>query len=41
MFGAPGSVLVLGERLELYHYLAAAIIVGGIVLAEWSARRHF
>jgi hypothetical protein len=22
-----------------YHYLAAAIIVCGIVLAEWSARR--
>ena len=39
VFGALGSVLVLGERLEPYHYLAAAIIVGGIVLAEWSARR--
>ncbi len=39
VFGALGSVLVLGERLELYHYLAAAIIVAGIVLAEWSARR--
>jgi drug/metabolite transporter (DMT)-like permease len=39
VFGTLLSVLVLGERLELYHYLAAAIIVGGIVLAEWSARR--
>ncbi|UXN68216.1 DMT family transporter [Devosia neptuniae] len=39
VFGALGSVLVLAERLELYHYLAAAIIVGGIVLAEWSVRR--
>lgn len=39
VFGALGSVLVLGERLERYHYLAAIIIVGGIVLAEWSARR--
>ena len=39
VFGALGSVIILGERLELYHYLAAAIIVGGIVLAEWAARR--
>lgn len=39
VFGALGSVLILGERLELYHYLAAAIIIGGIVLAEWAARR--
>lgn len=39
VFGTLGSVVVLGERLELYHYLAAAIIIGGIVLAEWAARR--
>ena len=39
VFGALGSVLFLGERLEPYHYAAAAIIVGGIVLAEWAARR--
>lgn len=39
VFGALGSVIVLGERLELYHYLAAIIIIGGIVLAEWAARR--
>lgn len=39
VFGALGSVLILGERLELYHYLAAAIIIAGIVLAEWAARR--
>lgn len=39
VFGALGSVVILGERLEPYHYLAAAIIVGGIVLAEWAARR--
>lgn len=38
VFGALGSVIVLGERLELYHYLAALIIIGGIVLAEWAAR---
>jgi drug/metabolite transporter (DMT)-like permease len=40
VFGALGSVIILGERLELYHYLAAAIIIGGIVLAEWAARRR-
>lgn len=40
VFGALGSVLILGERLELYHYLAAAIIIAGIVLAEWAARRR-
>lgn len=39
VFGALGSVLLLGERLELYHSLAAAIIITGIVLAEWAARR--
>ena len=39
VFGALGSMLILGERLELYHYLAAAIIIAGIVLAEWAARR--
>ena len=39
VFGTLGSVIVLGERLELYHYLAAMIIIGGIVLAEWAARR--
>ena len=39
VFGALGSVSLLGVRLEPYHYLAAAIIIGGIVLAEWAARR--
>lgn len=39
VFGTLGSVLILGEVLELYHFLAAAIIIGGIVLAEWAARR--
>lgn len=39
VFGTLGSVILLGERLEMYHYLAAALIVGGIVLAEWTARR--
>lgn len=39
VFGALGSVRILGERLEVYHYMAAAIIIGGIVLAEWAARK--
>ena len=31
---------LLGESLEPYHYSAAAIIIGGIVLAEWAAHRN-
>ena len=40
VFGTLGPVIILGERLEIYHYLAAAIIISGIVLAEWAARRR-
>ena len=39
LFGAAGSVLILGERLETFHFIAAALVMSGIVLAEWSARR--
>ena len=39
LFGTVLSIAVLGERLETYHYIAAVIIIGGIVLAEWAARR--
>lgn len=39
VFGTLGSVIILGESLELYHFVAAGIIVSGIVLAEWTARR--
>lgn len=39
LFGTIGSVLVLGERLETAHLLAGGLIIVGIVLAEWSARR--
>lgn len=38
-FGALGSILILGERLEAFHVAAGALIIIGIVLAEWSARR--
>lgn len=39
IFGTLGAVLILGESLELYHIVAAAIIVCGIAMAEWAARR--
>jgi drug/metabolite transporter (DMT)-like permease len=39
LFGTIGSVIILGEVLETSHLIAAALIVVGIVLAEWSARR--
>jgi drug/metabolite transporter (DMT)-like permease len=38
-FGTLLSVLVLSEPLHDYHYVAGAIIISGIVLAEWAARR--
>jgi drug/metabolite transporter (DMT)-like permease len=38
-FGAIGSILILGETLEAFHLIAGALIVAGLVLAEWSARR--
>jgi drug/metabolite transporter (DMT)-like permease len=39
LFGAAGSVLILGERLEAFHFIAGALVIAGIVLAEWTARR--
>ncbi|HZY68193.1 MAG TPA: DMT family transporter [Devosia sp.] len=39
LFGAAGSVLILHERLETFHFVAGALVIVGIVLAEWSARR--
>jgi drug/metabolite transporter (DMT)-like permease len=38
-FGILGSVLLLGESLEPFHFFAGILIILGIVLAEWSARR--
>ena len=40
VFGTVLSVLVLGEALEPYHLVAAVVVVVGIVLAEFAARRH-
>jgi drug/metabolite transporter (DMT)-like permease len=39
LFGAVGSVLILRERLETFHLIAAVLVIAGIVIAEWSARR--
>jgi drug/metabolite transporter (DMT)-like permease len=39
LFGTIGSVLVIGESLQAFHFYAAGLIAVGIVLAEWSARR--
>jgi drug/metabolite transporter (DMT)-like permease len=40
LFGAIGSVLILGEKLETFHFIAAGLVIAGIVLAEWSARAN-
>jgi drug/metabolite transporter (DMT)-like permease len=39
LFGALGAVLILGERLQGFHLVAGALVIAGIVLAEWSVRR--
>jgi drug/metabolite transporter (DMT)-like permease len=39
LFGALGAVVILGEALQPFHLIAGALIVVGIVLAEWSAQR--
>lgn len=38
LFGALGSVLILGETLQGFHLIAGALVIIGIVLAEWSVR---
>ena len=40
LFGAIGSVLILGEQLQPFHLVAGVLIIIGIGLAEWSARRR-
>jgi drug/metabolite transporter (DMT)-like permease len=39
VFGALGSVVVVGESLAGFHLVAGALVIAGIVLAEWSVRR--
>ncbi|MCD7060432.1 DMT family transporter [Pelagibacterium xiamenense] len=38
VLGAILSVLLVGEGLSLYHFVAAIFIIGGIVLSEYAAR---
>lgn len=40
VFGTLGSVIILGERLEGFHLVAGVLIILGIFLAEWAARRR-
>ncbi len=39
IFGAILSLLILGERLQLYHAAALALVLGGIALCEKCGRR--
>ncbi len=39
VFGAALSVVLLGEEVFAYHALAFVLVLAGIALAEWSARR--
>jgi len=39
VFGAVLATLVLGEAFALYHAVALALTLGGIVLAEWGRPR--
>ena len=39
VFGAILSVLLLGEGLYLYHFIAFALVVGGIILAQAKAAK--
>jgi drug/metabolite transporter (DMT)-like permease len=40
IFAAALAIVVLGERLQPYHLVAAGLVIVGIVLAEWSARQQ-
>lgn len=39
LFGASFAMLILGEALAWYHVVALALVLGGILLAEWNQRR--
>lgn len=39
VFGALVAVLVAGEAFQTYHFVGMALVLGGITLAERSARR--
>ncbi|MEM8877135.1 MAG: DMT family transporter [Pseudomonadota bacterium] len=39
VFGSILAVLILGEVFESYHAVGLGLVIGGIAMAEWSARR--
>lgn len=39
LWGAFLAVLILGEAFQPYHALALALVLGGVLLAEYSGRR--
>lgn len=39
IFGTLLSILLLGERFEFFHFIAAALVILGILLSEYSVRR--
>ncbi len=39
VFGTILSVIILGERFQTYHAIAAILVIGGITMAEYSARK--
>ncbi len=39
VFGTILAIIVLGEKFELYHLIASILVICGIVLAEYSARK--
>ena len=39
LWGALLSVLILGEAFEPYHALALLLVLGGVLLAEYSGRK--
>ena len=40
VFGTVLSVLIIGEGFETFHIIASLLVVAGIALAEYAARRH-
>ncbi|MCB1478803.1 MAG: DMT family transporter [Rhodobiaceae bacterium] len=40
VFGAALAILILGEKFQLYHAVGLCMVIGGIALAETSARRR-
>lgn len=38
LFGAVLSVIILGEALQTYHFIAAIFIISGITMAEYAVR---